>query len=141
MDGEGVPLDAAREVYHNINTVDARSLSHVPYRASLSGKETIEKKPDRMLSKEIVQPSSGFWSSSQVLVTKKDGSLRFCVAYRRLNMVRANDVHPISHNDEALNSLRGATYFSSFDLGPGIGRYPWLTKTTKNSFHNGGRSL
>ena len=54
-----------------------------------------------------------------VLVRKKDGSLRFCVDYRKLNSVTKPDVFPILRIDDMLDQLGKSKYFSTLDLASG----------------------
>lgn len=94
LDANGAPLGTARKVFHHIYTDDERSLGHRPYQASSSERETIETEVDTMLVKRIIIPSDSSCSSPVVLVTKNEGSIRFCVDYLRLNKVTRKYVYP-----------------------------------------------
>ena len=69
-----------------------------------------------MLSQGVVQPSNSPWASPIVLVKKKDGSYRFCVDYRKLNLITKPDAHPLPRVDDLLDALNGYKMFSTLDL-------------------------
>ena len=47
--------------------------------------ETIDEQVSDMVDHGIIEPAASPWASNVVLVRKKDGSLRFCIDYRKLN--------------------------------------------------------
>ena len=106
-------------VQHSINTQDAAPIRQPPRRLPL-GKRKIEKEEiSNMLERGIIEPSSSAWASPVVLITKKDGTPRFCIDYRRLNDVTVKDAYPLPRVDDCIDALSGSKYFSSLDLNSG----------------------
>ena len=77
-----------------------------------------------ILDAEVVRPSNSPWCNAVVLVRKKDGSLHFCINFRRLNALTVKDSHPLPHICETLESLARAAHYSTFDLNSGFWQVP-----------------
>ena len=63
-----------------------------------------------------VQESSSPYSSPIVCVRKKDGTLRLCVDYRKLNLKTVADRQPIPRVQDLLDGLFGQRFFSTLDM-------------------------
>ena len=64
-----------------------------------------------------------------VLVRKKDGTLRFCVDFRRLNACTKKDSYPLPQIQEALDSMAGTAHFPMMDFKSGF----WQVKMAPES--------
>lgn len=47
---------------------------------------------------------------------KKDGTIRFCVDFRKLNAITKKDSYPLPKIDDILDQLSSNTWFSTLDL-------------------------
>ena len=106
-------------VRHKIDTGNAHPIKQPLRRNPVHMNPEIDKQIDDMLSKDVIQHSSSPWSSGIVLVTKKDGTKRFCIDYRKLNDVTVKDSYPLPRIDDSLEQLSGAQWFSCLDLNAG----------------------
>ena len=61
-----------------------------------------------MLDGGTIQPSQSPWCNAVVLVRKKDGSLWFCIDFRRLNARTKKDAYPLPYMQETMESMVGA---------------------------------
>ena len=75
----------SKSVQHEIETNEARPVRCGPHRLAPAGLRREQDCVKEMLTGGQIEPSDSPWASPVVLVTKKDGSTRFCVDYRRLN--------------------------------------------------------
>ena len=51
-----------------------------------------------------------------LFVKKKDGTMRMCIDYRRLNQVTVKNKYPLPRMDDLFDQLQGAKVFSKIDL-------------------------
>ena len=86
-----------------------------------------------MLDAGAIQLSNSPWCNAVVLVRKKDGSLRFCIDFRRLNSLTKKDSHPLPRICETSESLIGAAYFSTFYLTSGFWQVPMAAESKQFS--------
>ena len=82
-----------------------------------------------MLDSGAIRPSQSPWCNAMVLVRKKDGSLWFCIDFRRLNARTKKDTYPLPHMQETMESMVGARHFSCMDLKSGF----WQVKMDDES--------
>lgn len=74
---------------------------------------------DENLAKGYIEPSDSPMASSLFFVGKKDGSLRPCQDYRKLNEGTIRDQYPLPIIADLIDQAREATVFSKLDLRSG----------------------
>ena len=79
-------------VEYCIDTKNHPPMHQPPYKSAFKERVIIEEQVDSMTKRGAVRPSNRPWASPVLLVRKKDGTWRFCIAYRRLNSVTTKDV-------------------------------------------------
>ena len=97
---------------HFINVGDAAPVQQWPYRVPYSQRELVKQELDRMLQAKVIRPSTSPWAAPIVLVTKKDGEVRFCVDYRKLNKLSRFDAYPMPRIEELIDTLGQAKVIS-----------------------------
>ena len=82
-----------------------------------------------MLEIGAIQRSTSPRTSPVVLVCKKDGSLQFCIDFRKFNNQIVKDAQSLPRIEDSLDCLDGATIFTSLDLQSSY----WQVKMTEDS--------
>ena len=110
-------------VYHHITTTGPPVFSR--FRRLAPDRFSAAKKVFQDMERlGICQKASSPWASPLHLVTKKDGSLRPCGDYRRLNVVTEPDHYPLPNIADVTSFLHGAKIFSTLDLLKGYYQVP-----------------
>ena len=86
--------------------------------------EEVHQHIQEMLNGGAICPSNSSWCNAMVLVRKKDGTLRFCIDFRRLNEQTEKDSFPMPRMIDTMEMI-----FSSMDLKSGF----WQVKMAEES--------
>ena len=111
-------------VRHHVSVGDAIPIQQKPYRVPYAQRDLVKRELDLMLKADVIRPSVSPWASPIVLVTKKDGDVRFCVDYRKLNQVAKFDAYPMPRTEELIDTIGPAEVISTLDLAKGYWQIP-----------------
>ena len=108
----------------NISKHEIRLQTRIPihshaYRKSLRERDLLKDEINKLLTANIIRPSRSPYASPVILVPKKDGSVRMCVDYRRLNLETIPEQWPLPRITDILDNMLGSKWFSTLDLKSG----------------------
>ncbi|XP_059570175.1 uncharacterized protein LOC132243804 [Alligator mississippiensis] len=105
---------------HSIETGSHRPIYSRHYPVNEKVRQEIEREIAEMEELGVIRPSTSPWASPVVLVRKQDGTIRFCVDYRKLNAITTPDAYPMPRMDTLLDRLGPAKVISTLDLSKGF---------------------
>lgn len=114
-----IELGKAQGVYHEIKLTDEVPFREKTRRVPPGLYEEIRTHLQDMLACGAIRHSSSPWLSNVVIVRKKDGTIRLCIDYRRLNSRTVRDAYSIPKVDETFDKMAGSKWFTSLDLQSG----------------------
>jgi hypothetical protein len=125
-----------------INTKESAPVSWTRGIRSQKDKQDFEKLVIELEKKGIVEESNSMWLNPVVLVRKKNGDLRFCVDFRKLNDLVEQDHYLIPKIHELMYILNDQKFFSKIDLRDGFYHIEIIKQDReKTAFYSGRRLL
>jgi hypothetical protein len=86
-----------------------------PYRITPPRKEILRNEIERLLNENVIEECESPWAAPVVMVPKKDGSIRLCVDFRRLNAVTVADSYPLPRLDDLIHSTTQTKFMTTID--------------------------
>ena len=117
-------------ITHDIDVGDSRPIKQHAYRANPLKLSQLQKEVKFMVDHGIAEPSFSPWSSPCILVSKSDGTFRFCTDFRKVNAVTKPDSFPLPRMDDCVDRIGSAVFVSKIDLLKGYWQIP-LTERAK----------
>ena len=116
-------------IQHDIKLLTSEPIRTKGYSIPYNTRSVMETEIQDMLDLGVIEPSISPYSSPIVLIPKKDGSVRFCIDFRKLNKVTEFDGEQMPNMEEIINRMSGHKYFTKMDLSKGY----WQVGLTERS--------
>ena len=111
-------------VEHKISVIDNKVINTKQYPIPLHARDAVKEEVQKMLQWDIIRESDSAFCSPITIVKKKDGKLRICLDYRKINANCYFDAEPIPNQEELMSQIEYATYFCKIDLTKGYWQIP-----------------
>jgi hypothetical protein len=89
---------------HTIELTADKVITQRAYRTSPKEQQEIDHLVQEMITQGVIRRGQSPYASPVLMVSKKDGSTRFCIDYRRLNAITKKDKYPMPEVQECLDS-------------------------------------
>ncbi|KAL4378035.1 hypothetical protein GQ457_02G032070 [Hibiscus cannabinus] len=94
-------------------------VSMAPYRMAPKELKELKVQLQELLDRGFIRPSVSPWGAPVLFLKKKDGTLRLCIDYQKLNKLTVKNKYPLPRIDDLFDQFRGASVFSKIDLRSG----------------------
>ena len=108
----------------NIELTDDIPFRLKAYPVPYALKREMDKEVSEMMKADIIESSVSEYASSPVVVRKPDGSVRYCIDFRKLNAKTVFDAEPVPNQEVILNIMGGDNFISRLDLTKGFWQVP-----------------
>ena len=114
----GVPPEIEVDLF--IGVVQGTTpISRTPYHMAPTELKELKAQLQELLDKGFIRPSVSPWGAPVLFVKKKDGTLRMCIDYRKINKVTVKNKYMLLRIEDLFDQLREASVFSKIDLRSG----------------------
>lgn len=107
------------KVKHQIKLSDETPFKHRPRPIRPQDLDAVRRHLQELSESGVIRESESPYSSPIVVVRKKNGDVRLCVDYRKLNLNTIKDAYALPNLEEAFSALTGSKWFSVLDLKSG----------------------
>ena len=108
----------------NIELTDDIPFRVKAYPVPCALKKEMDKEVSEMMKADIIESSVSEYASSPVVVRNPDGSVRYCIDFRKLNAKTVFDAEPVPNQEVILNRMGGDNFISRLDLTKGFWQVP-----------------
>lgn len=114
-------LDFGRtdKVTHRIKLSDETPFKQRPRPIHPQDVDAVRTHLQELLESGVIRESESPFASPIVVVRKKNGSVRLCIDYRKLNLQTIKDAYALPKLEDAFTALSGSEWFSVLDLKSG----------------------
>lgn len=109
----------ATKVKHKIKLKDETPIKQRSRPIHPNDYEAVRKHLKMLLDAGVIRQSESPFSFPIVVVKKKNGEVRLCVDYRKLNVQTVKDAYALPNLEETFSALSGSNWFSVMDLKSG----------------------
>ena len=113
-----------RLIEHKIKTFDDRPVRQHSYRLPQSLKKKVKNHIGELLEMGIIEHCVSSYSAPLVVVPKKDGDIRLCVNYKKLNEHSEFDPFPVPRVDELVDKIGNSKFLTTLDATRGYWQIP-----------------
>lgn len=107
------------KVKHQIKLSDETPFKHRPRPIRPQDIDAVRRHLLELSEAGIIRESESPFSSPIVVVRKKNGDVRLCIDYRKLNLQTIKDAYALPNLEETFSALTGSKWFSVLDLKSG----------------------
>uniref|UniRef100_A0A0G4HXQ9 Reverse transcriptase domain-containing protein n=1 Tax=Chromera velia CCMP2878 TaxID=1169474 RepID=A0A0G4HXQ9_9ALVE len=108
-----------KEIVHEVHTTGP-PIRWYHDRVAYSQREMLREELKQMEEAGLIEPSSSAWATPVVLVPKPDGTICFCLDFRKLNAAMQKNGFPMPRIDEVVYLVEGASVFTVLDVSSGF---------------------